>query len=92
MKAILFNWFCLKCREWRGIDTIDEAKRLFDGNLTGALQVVARDVKIQVDFNSDVVRSYRLIGYENRDVADDKFRDDKEDGGEMGAGHSTTAL
>ncbi|MCD6394069.1 MAG: von Willebrand factor type A domain-containing protein [Planctomycetes bacterium] len=74
------------------IDTIDEAKRLFDGNLTGALQVVARDVKIQVDFNPKVVRSYRLIGYENRDVADNKFRDDKEDGGEMGAGHSATAL
>ena len=73
------------------IDTIAEAKRLF-GNLTGALQVVARDVKLQVDFNPKVVRSYRLIGYENRDVPDDKFRDDKYDGGEMGAGHSATAL
>jgi len=74
------------------IDTIAEAKRIFEDNLTGALQVVARDVKVQVDFNPDVVRSYRLIGYENRDVPDDKFRDDKYDGGEMGAGHSTTAL
>lgn len=74
------------------IDTITEAKRLFGENLTGALQVVARDVKIQVDFNPDVVRSYRLIGYENRDVADNKFRDDKQDGGEIGAGHSVTAL
>jgi Ca-activated chloride channel family protein len=73
------------------IDTLDEAKRLFS-NLTGALQVVARDVKIQVDFNPDVVRSYRLIGYENRDVADIDFRNDKVDGGEIGAGHSTTAL
>ncbi|MDH4202526.1 MAG: von Willebrand factor type A domain-containing protein [Phycisphaerae bacterium] len=73
------------------IDTLDEAKRLFS-NLTGALQVVARDVKIQVDFNPDVVRSYRLIGYENRDVADVDFRNDKVDGGEIGAGHSTTAL
>ncbi len=73
------------------IDTLDEAKRLFS-NLTGALQVVARDVKIQVDFNPDVVRSYRLIGYENRDVADIDFRNDTVDGGEIGAGHSTTAL
>ena len=74
------------------IDSIAEAKKLFVENLTGTLQVVARDVKIQVDFNPEVVRSYRLIGYENRDVPDEKFRDDKYDGGEMGAGHSTTAL
>lgn len=73
------------------IDTIAQAKRLFS-NLTGALQVVARDVKVQVDFNPEVVRSYRLIGYENRDVPDEKFRDDKYDGGEVGAGHSVTAL
>jgi len=56
------------------------------------LQVVARDVKVQVDFHPEVVRSYRLIGYENRDVPDEKFRDDKYDGGEIGAGHSVTAL
>ena len=74
------------------IDTITEAKRIFEDNLTGTLQVVARDVKVQVDFNPELVRSYRLIGYENRDVPDDKFRDDKYDGGEIGAGHSTTAL
>jgi len=73
------------------IDTLDQAGRLFS-NLTGALQVVARDVKVQVDFNPDVVRSYRLIGYENRDVADVDFRNDTVDGGEIGAGHSTTAL
>ncbi len=74
------------------IDTIAEARRIFEDNLTGTLQVVARDVKVQVDFNPDVVRSYRLIGYENRDVPDEKFRDDKYDGGEVGAGHSVTAL
>ena len=74
------------------IDTIAEAKRIFEENLTGTLEVIARDVKVQVDFNPDVVRSYRLIGYENRDVPDDKFRDDKYDGGEVGAGHSATAL
>ncbi len=74
------------------IDTIAEARRIFEDNLTGTLQVIARDVKVQVDFNPKVVRSYRLIGYENRDVPDDKFRDDKYDGGEVGAGHSVTAL
>ncbi len=74
------------------VDTIAEARRIFKENLTSTLQVVARDVKVQVDFNPEVVRSYRLIGYENRDVPDEKFRDDKYDGGEVGAGHSVTAL
>ncbi len=74
------------------VDDIAEARRIFVENLTGTLQVIARDVKIQVDFNPEVVRSYRLLGYENRDVADDKFRDDKEDGGEIGSGHQVTAL
>ncbi len=74
------------------VDNIGEAKRVFVDNLTGNLQVIARDVKIQVDFNPEVVRSYRLLGYENRDVDDDKFRDDKEDGGEIGSGHEVTAL
>ncbi len=74
------------------VDNILEAKKIFVDNLTGNLQVIARDVKIQVDFNPEVVRSYRLLGYENRDVADDKFRDDKEDGGEIGPGHEVTAL
>jgi len=74
------------------VDSIAEARKLFGENLTGTLQVVARDVKVQVDFNPEVVRSYRLIGYENRDVPDEKFRADTYDGGEMGAGHSTTAL
>ncbi len=74
------------------VDNIQEAHRIFVENLTGNLQVIARDVKIQVDFNPEVVKSYRLLGYENRDVADNKFRDDKEDGGEIGAGHEVTAL
>jgi Ca-activated chloride channel family protein len=74
------------------VDTIAEAKRIFEENLTGTLQLIAKDAKIQVDFNPDIVRSYRLIGYENRDVPDEKFRDDKYDGGEVGAGHSVTAL
>jgi Ca-activated chloride channel family protein len=74
------------------VDDIAEARRIFVENLTGTLQVIARDVKIQVDFNPKTVRSYRLLGYENRDVDDDKFRDDKEDGGEIGSGHEVTAL
>jgi Ca-activated chloride channel family protein len=74
------------------VDNLEQAKRIFMQNLTGTLQVIARDVKIQVDFDPDKVRSYRLLGYENRDVEDDKFRDDKEDGGEIGSGHDVTAL
>jgi Ca-activated chloride channel family protein len=74
------------------VDTPAEARRIFGENLTGTLQVVARDVKVQVDFNPEVVRSYRLLGYENRAVRDDRFRDDREDGGDVGAGHSVTAL
>jgi len=74
------------------VDGIDEARRVFVDNLEGTLQVVARDVKIQVDFNPEVVKNYRLLGYENRDVEDHKFRDDTEDGGEIGPGHQVTAL
>lgn len=74
------------------VDNWSEAKRVFMENLTGMLQVIARDVKIQVDFDTDKVDRYRLLGYENRDVDDDKFRDDKEDGGEIGSGHQVTAL
>jgi len=74
------------------IDTIDEAKRLFVDNLTGTLQVIAMDAKVQVEFNQDVVERYRLVGYENRAVADDQFRDNSVDAGEIGAGHSATAL
>jgi Ca-activated chloride channel family protein len=74
------------------VDDIDEAKRLFVDNLTSTLQVIALDAKVQVDFNPDVVNRYRLIGYENRAVADQDFRNDYVDAGEIGAGHSATAL
>jgi len=74
------------------VDDIKEAHRIFVENLTGSLEVIARDVKIQVDFDPEIVRSYRLLGYENRDIADNKFRDDNEDGGEIGSGHEVTAL
>ena len=74
------------------VDDIDAARRVFVDNLSGTLEVIARDVKLQLDFNPRVVRSYRLLGYENRDVADEDFRDDTVDGGEIGSGHCTTAL
>jgi len=74
------------------VDTLDEAQRIFVENLTGTLQVIARDSKIQVDFNPEVVSRYRLLGYENRAVADEDFRNDEVDAGEVGAGHSVTAL
>jgi Ca-activated chloride channel homolog len=74
------------------VDTMDEAERLFIDNLTGTLQTIALDAKVQVDFNSEVVSRYRLVGYENRDVADEDFRNNTVDAGEVGAGHTVTAL
>jgi Ca-activated chloride channel family protein len=74
------------------VDSIDEAKRIFVDNLTGALEVVGRDVKIQIEFNPLVVKSYRLLGYVNRDIKDSDFRNDSVDGGEIGANHAATAL
>jgi Ca-activated chloride channel family protein len=74
------------------VDTLAEARRIFVENLTGTLQVIAKDAKIQVDFNPEIVRSYRLLGYENRAVADADFRNDRIDAGEVGAGHTVTAL
>ncbi len=74
------------------IDTFSEARRIFTEELTGILQTIAMDAKIQVDFDPEKVARYRLIGYENRDVKDEEFRNDDVDGGEIGAGHSVTAL
>jgi Ca-activated chloride channel homolog len=74
------------------IDDIDEAERLFVDNLTKTLQTIALNAKVQVDFNPEIVDRYRLIGYENRAVADQDFRDDTVDAGEINAGHSATAL
>lgn len=74
------------------VDDMDEAERLFLDNLTGTLQTIALDAKVQVDFNPEVVKRYRLVGYENRAVADEDFRDNKVDAGEIGAGHTVTAL
>ena len=74
------------------VDTLAEARRIFVDDLTGTLQVIAKDAKVQVEFNPETVSRYRLLGYENRDVADDDFRNDAVDAGEIGAGHSVTAL
>lgn len=74
------------------VDTPEEARKLFLERLTGTLQTIARDAKVQVDFNPDVVARYRLIGYENRAIADQDFRNDTVDAGEIGAGHTATAI
>lgn len=74
------------------IDDLSEAKRVFVEQLTGTLQVIAKDVKIQVEFDKETVSRYRLIGYEKRDVKDEDFRNDKVDGGEIGSGHTVTAV
>lgn len=74
------------------IDSEEEAHKVFSDEVDSLLQVVARDVKIQVELDPSVVSRYRLIGYENRDIADKDFRNDKVDAGEVGAGHSVTAL
>ncbi|MDC0706925.1 VWA domain-containing protein [Stigmatella sp. ncwal1] len=74
------------------VDSAQEARKVFEAQLTGTLEVIAKDVKIQVEFNPKAVRRYRLVGYENRDVADRDFRNDKVDAGEIGAGHNVTAL
>ena len=58
------------------VDSYDEAKRVFGQNLSGTVKTIARDVKVQVEFDPDVVLSYRLVGYENRDIADEDFRND----------------
>ncbi len=74
------------------IDSIDEAERLFTEELSAVMEVIAKDVKIQVQFNEAAVQRYRLIGYENRDIADEDFENDSTDAGEIGAGHRVTAL
>jgi Ca-activated chloride channel family protein len=74
------------------VDNLDEAQHLFLDNLTGTLQTIALDAKVQVEFNPEVVARYRLVGYENRAVNDEDFRDNDVDAGEIGAGHSVTAL
>ncbi len=74
------------------IDSILEAKKVLVKEMGGTLFTIAKDVKIQVEFNPSRVKAYRLIGYENRMLAAKDFNDDKKDAGELGAGHTVTAL
>lgn len=74
------------------VDGEAEAERVFATGLTGSLVVAATDARAQVDFDPAQVSGYRLLGYENRAIADEDFRNDAVDGGEVFAGHSTTAL
>ncbi len=74
------------------IDSIQEARKVLVSSLGGTLTPIARDVKIQVEFNPLMVQAYRLIGYENRLMRAEDFNDDKKDAGELGAGHTVTAL
>lgn len=74
------------------VDSQDEAERLFARELVGTLQTVAEDAKVQVEFDDRNLVAYRLIGFENRDIADQDFRDDSVDAGEVGSGHTVTAL
>ena len=74
------------------VDTENEARRIFAEQLTGTLMTIAAEARAQVTFNHQVVSKYRLLGYENRDIPDERFRDDTVDAGEIGAGHQVTAL
>ncbi len=74
------------------VDTLAEAHKVFVEEMAGTLVTIAKDVKVQIEFNPAEVASYRLIGYENRRLAAEDFNDDKKDAGEIGAGHTVTAL
>jgi len=74
------------------VDRLAEAKRVLVDNLTGTLQIVARNAKLQVEFDRTAVARYRLLGYENRGLSADAFTSERTDAGEIGAGHSVTAL
>ena len=74
------------------IDSLLEAKKVLIKERASTFFTIARDVKLQIEFNPVLVGAYRLIGYENRTLADEDFNNDKKDAGEMGAGHTVTAL
>ncbi len=74
------------------VDTLSEARKVLVSELSSTLFTIAKDVKIQVEFNPAAVLEYRLIGYENRMLAREDFNNDKVDAGEIGAGHRVTAL
>jgi Ca-activated chloride channel family protein len=74
------------------IDNISEAKKVLVNEFGSTLFTIAKDVKIQIEFNPEKVQAYRLIGYENRMLASEDFNDDNKDAGELGSGHTVTAL
>lgn len=74
------------------IDCLQEAKKVLSEEMTATLLTVCKDVKFQVEFNPELVEAYRLLGYDNRVLEREDFHDDTKDGGEIGAGHSVTAL
>jgi Ca-activated chloride channel family protein len=74
------------------VDNLSEAKRIFVNEFGGTLFTIAKDVKLQIEFNPQKVQGYRLIGYENRLLNKEDFNDDKKDAGELGSGHTVTAL
>lgn len=74
------------------IDSIDEGKKVLVDELGSTIIAIAKDVKVQIEFNPKAVKAYRLIGYENRKLAKEDFNDDTKDAGELGAGHTVTAL
>jgi Ca-activated chloride channel family protein len=74
------------------IDNLNEARKIFVDEMRSTLFTIAKDVKIQIEFNPALVASYRLIGYENRLLQAEDFNNDAKDAGELGAGHSVTAL
>jgi Ca-activated chloride channel family protein len=74
------------------IDNLEEAKKVLSKEFGGTMHTIAKDVKIQVQFNTDLVDAYRLIGYENRMLRAQDFNDDTKDAGEIGAGHKVTAM
>lgn len=74
------------------LDNIREARRVMNNEMTGKMFALAKDVKIQIEFNPAVVAAYRLIGYELRELADRDFNDDTKDSGEVGVGHQVTAV
>ncbi|MDY6992667.1 MAG: DUF3520 domain-containing protein, partial [Pseudomonadota bacterium] len=74
------------------IDTLNEARKVLVEELASTLEIIAQDVKVQIEFNPAVVAEYRLIGYENRQLKREDFENDRVDAGEIGAGHTVTAL
>jgi Ca-activated chloride channel family protein len=74
------------------LDNLNEAQKVLVDQISSTLHTIASDVKIQIEFNPELVSEYRLIGYENRTLKREDFSNDKVDAGEIGAGHSVTAL